>query len=156
MFVDLFFDQIEWTDAMSVTKPRFGTVIGERHLVFRDAPRKKLVVTLGKPRRMKGHQDWECPFRITGLGAARLEFGYGVDALQALTSALEGIRVVLDEIGKPLAWSGVLPDHTGFPRSIPIGPTPEMSARLERLVDRELKRLVRQMERRQRKQRRYK
>jgi hypothetical protein len=27
---------------------------------------------------------------------------------------------MLDEIGKPLAWSGVLPDHTGFQRMIPI------------------------------------
>src|SRR5206468_4954142 len=42
-----------------------------------------------KPRRMKGHQDWECPFRIKGAGVARLEFGYGVDALQALTTALK-------------------------------------------------------------------
>lgn len=141
---------------MSVTKPRLGNVVGERRLVFRDAPRKKLVVTLGKPRRMKGHPDWECPFRIKGLGMARLEFGYGVDALQALSTALEGIRSTLDEIGKPIAWSGVLADHTGFQRMIPIAAGADISARLERLVDRELKRHVRQMERRQRKQRRPK
>jgi hypothetical protein len=139
-----------------VTQPKIGNVIGERRLVFRDAPRKKLVVTLGKPRRMKGREDWECPFRIRGLGATRLEFGYGVDALQALTTALEGIRALLDEIGKPIAWSGVLPDHTGFQRMIPIGAGTDISARLDRLVDRELKRHVRQMERRQRKQRKYK
>ena len=83
---------------------------------------------------------------------ARLEFGYGVDALQALTTALEGIRSMLDEIGKPLAWSGVLPDHTGFPRNIPISVGPELSSRLERLVDRELNRHVRQLERRHKKQ----
>jgi Domain of unknown function (DUF6968) len=135
---------------MSVIKPKVRNVIGERRLVFRDAPRRELVVTLGKPRRMKGHQDWECPFRIKGPGVARLEFGYGVDALQALTTALEGIRFILDEIGKPLAWSGVLPDHTGFQRFIPIlGAT--FSARLERLVDREVNRHVRQLERRQKK-----
>ena len=132
---------------MSGTKPNIGHVIGERRLVFRDAPRKKVVVTLGKPRKMKGHQDWECPFRIKRPGVVRLEFGYGVDALQALTTALEGIRSMLDEIGTPLAWSGVLPDHTGFQRMIPIA-GPEISARLERLVDRELNRHVRQLERR--------
>lgn len=136
---------------MSVTKPKVGNVIGERRLVFRDAPRKKLVVTLGKPRRMKNHQDWECPFRIKGSGVARLEFGYGVDALQALTTALEGIRSMLDETGKPLAWSGVLPDHTGFQRMIPIAAGPEIAARLERMVDRELNRHVRQLERRHKK-----
>lgn len=115
---------------MHDTKSSVGKVIGERRLVFRDAPRKKLIVTLGRPRRVKGNQDWECPFRIKGSGVTRLEFGYGVDALQALTTALEGIRAVLDEIGKPLAWSGVLPDHTGFQRMIPfaaggghVGPT---------------------------------
>ena len=136
---------------MSVTKRQIGNVIGERRLVFRDAPRKKLVVILGKPRRMKGHEDWECPFRIKGPGVAVLEFGYGVDALQALTTALEGIRVMLDEIGKPLAWSGVLPDHTGFQRLIPITAGPDISARLERLVDRELNRHVHRLERKQRK-----
>ena len=135
---------------MSVTKPKVGDVIGERRLVFRDTPRKKLIVTLGKPRRMKGRRDWECPFRIKGLEVARLEFGYGVDALQALTTALEGIRSTLDEIGKPLAWSGVLADHTGFQRMIPIAAGAEISARLERLIDRELNRHVRQLERRQR------
>jgi hypothetical protein len=133
------------------TKPNVGNVIGERRLVFRDAPRKTVIVTLGKPRRMKGHQDWECPFRIKGADMTCLEFGYGVDALQALTSALEGIRVVLDEIGRPLAWSGVLPDHTGFQRLIPLADGAEFSARLERLVDRELNRHVRQLERRRKK-----
>ena len=143
-------------DSMNVTKPRLGNVIGERRLVFRDAPGKKLVVTLGKPRRMKGHPDWECPFRIKGFRVARLEFGYGVDALQALTTALEGIRSILDEIGKPLAWSGVFADHTGFQRMIPIAAGPELSMRLERLVDRELNRHVRQLERRQRRKVRHK
>jgi hypothetical protein len=137
---------------MTGNKPTVANVIGERRLAFRDAPRKTLVVTLGKPRRMKGHQDWECPFRIKGAGVARLEFGYGVDALQALTTALEGIRVMLDEIGKPLAWSGVLPDHTGFQRLIPIAAGPKVSARLELLVDRELNRHLRQLERRHKKQ----
>jgi hypothetical protein len=128
-----------------------GTVIGERRLVFRNAPRRTLVVTLGKPRRMKRQPDWECPFRIKGRGLAVFEFGYGVDALQALTSALEGIRVTLDEIGKPLAWSGVLPDHTGFQRMIPL--LPSISPRLERLVDREIARYVLQLERRHHKRR---
>ena len=131
---------------MSVNEARIGNIIGERRLVFLDGPRKKLVVTMGKPRRMKGHQDWECPFQINGPGVTLREFGYGVDALQALTTALEGIRALLDGIGRPLAWSGVLPDHTGFQRMIPIAAGTELSVRLERLIDRELKRHLRQME----------
>jgi hypothetical protein len=134
---------------MRVSKSTVGKPIGERLLIFRDAPRKKLVVTLGTPRRVKGQQDWECPFRIKGPGVNRLEFGYGVDALQALTTALEGIRAVLDEIGKPLAWSGVLPDHTGFQRMIPFAAGADISARLDRSLDREFNRHVRRLKRRQ-------
>jgi len=137
-----------------LTKPKGGSVIGVRRLLYRDAPEKKVVVTLGKPRRSKGREEWECPFRIKGPGVARLEFGYGVDALQALTTALEGIRATLDELGKPLAWSGVLSDHTGFQRMIPIAAGPGIAARLERLVDRELSRHVRQLKRRNEKTRR--
>ena len=32
--------------------------------------------------------DWECPFRIHGAGISRVEFGYGIDSMQALTTAL--------------------------------------------------------------------
>src|SRR5262245_38591480 len=123
---------------MAVKERRLGTVLGERRLEFRDAPRKKLVVTLGSPRRMKDHPDWECPFRIRGSGVTLFEYGYGVDALQALATALEGIRSILDTIGKPLAWRGVLPDHAGFQRVIPISMGTALSARLERLVDRQI------------------
>jgi len=130
---------------MSPRNAKLGRVIGTRRLEFRNAPRKKLVVTIGQPRRMKKHPDWECPFRIKGAGVDRFEFGYGVDSFQALTTALEGIRVLLDEIGE-LAWSGVFPDHTGVQRMIPL--LPSISARLERLVDREISRHVSKLERR--------
>ena len=130
---------------MRVTKSTVGKPIGERVLVFRDAPRKKLVVTLGTPRKVKGAPDWECPFIIAGSGVNRLEFGYGVDALQALTTALEGIRAVLDEVGQPLAWSGVLPDHTGFQRMIPFSAGADISARLDRSLEREFNRHVRRL-----------
>src|SRR5215475_13152552 len=122
--------------ASRMRKPLFGEVIGERRLVERDNGRKSVIVTLGKPRKVSGQNDWECPFRVKGAGINRVEYGYGVDALQALTTALEGIRVILDEIETPLAWSGVLPDHTGFQRMIPIAIGAQMAARLERLVNR--------------------
>ena len=133
---------------MTRNRRTLGEVIGTRELAFRDAPRKTLIVTLGKPRRTKDRRDWECPFRIKGAGVARLEFGYGVDALQALTTALDGIRHLLDEIGSPLAWRGVLPDHTGFQRMVPL--LPDISARIDRLIDREVVRYVGQRERRRR------
>lgn len=128
---------------MSLKKRTVGRVIGERRLTLQETPGKSLVVTLGHPRMMKGHVDWECPFRIKGSGLDRLEFGYGVDALQALTNALEGIRWVLDRVKSPLAWSGVLSDRSGFQRIVPL--LPGISERLERSLDREISRHLRRL-----------
>jgi hypothetical protein len=104
-------------------------------------------VSLGQPRPSRG--DWECPFRIQGQNVSILEFGNGVDSMQALTTALEGIRVLLDEKFGSLVWEdgGGLVDHSGFQRQIPLlGGA--FARRLERLVDSELNRHVRQLERR--------
>ena len=73
-------------------------------------------VLLGQPRPDKrAKSDWECPFRIQGAGVSIVEFGNGVDSMQALTTALESIRVLLDETFGSLAWEGVLPDDSGIP-----------------------------------------
>jgi hypothetical protein len=108
---------------------------------------------LGQPRQSKSDEnEWECPFRIRGRGVSLVEFGYGVDSMQALTTALEGIRAVLDERFGSFRWfrweeGGALIDHSGFQRQIPLlgGAA---TRRLERLVDGELKRHLRQLERR--------
>jgi hypothetical protein len=117
---------------------RFGVVIAERRLVLRDDPRRVITVSIGSPRRHRGDDDeWECPFRITGAGVRRLEYGRGLDAMQALITALAGIRHVLDETGLPAVWPNEDAPDTGFPRSIPIM-LGALTTRLERLVDREL------------------
>ena len=112
---------------MSRTRTQIGAVIAERSLQRRDSPRRTVVVSLGKPRRTKGTQDWECPFQIRGSGMRRVEYGRGIDAFQALTMALEGIRYFLDRSRMPLAWTGVR-DDTGFQRLIPLLPEPGVSA----------------------------
>ena len=128
-------------------RSHFGPVIAERRLVSRGNARTRVRVSLGQPRPSRG--DWECPFRIQGLNVSILEFGNGVDSMQALTTALEGIRVLLDEKFGSLVWEdgGGLVDHSGFQRQIPLlGGA--FTRRLERLVDSELNRHVRQLERR--------
>jgi hypothetical protein len=130
----------------------FGTVIAERRLNTRGVPRRSVGVSLGKPRKTKGSSDWECPFRISGAGIRRVEYGFGVDAFQALTMALEGSRYVLDRMETPLAWSGVLDDHSGFQRFIPLLAWPRGTAtgtaRVERAVDREISQWAREAKRR--------
>jgi hypothetical protein len=124
---------------------RFGPLIAERQLVSRGNAGVRLRVSLGQPRPDKRPGgDWECPFRIRGSGFALAESGYGVDSMQALTTALEGIRALLDETFGSVEWE----EGAGFQRSIPISFGGAFSRRLERLVDRECKRHLRQLERR--------
>jgi hypothetical protein len=148
----------------SPTLVPFGAVIAERRLNPPDAPGRSIVVSLGKPRKTKGADDWRCPFRIDGTGIRKVEYGYGVDAFQALTMALEGIRYFLDRLDTPLVWGGMLKDHSGFQRVIPWLPefhslreadgtsakplaVARYTRRIERLVDREADRWGREMKR---------
>jgi hypothetical protein len=80
---------------------KLGVVIAVRQL-RREGPQPKVVtVKLGKPRRSR-EIDWECPFLISGLGIRGIQYGRGVDAVQALSMALEGIRVLLGRSGARL------------------------------------------------------
>ena len=147
------------------TIPPFGTPIAERRLNPRGAPRRSVVVSLGKPRKTKGADDWQCPFRIKGAGIHKVEYGFGVDAFQALTMALEGIRYFLDRMDTPLVWGGMFEDHSGFQRFIPSLPefpkkrerdgTPtgplavaRYTRHIERVVDEEAVRWGQEMQRR--------
>jgi hypothetical protein len=126
----------------------FGTVIAERTLLHRDDPRRVVKVSIGAPRPRRGRIDeWECPFRITGAGVRRLEYGIGLDAMQALIDALAGIRHVLDQTGVPAVWPTPDAPDTGFPKSIPIM-RGALTTRLERLVDRELEKDLDRLQRR--------
>ena len=132
---------------------RIGTILAERRLVVRDSG-EVVRVSLGAPRPGTDGAEWACPFRIHGAGISRVEFGYGVDSMQALTTALEGIRVLLDESGLALGWKvgpdrrDVFDGETGFTRSIPIAFGPARTRRLERLLDQELRRELQRLQRR--------
>ena len=132
---------------------RIGTILAERRLA-EQVTGKVVRVSLGAPRPRTEDADWECPFRIHGAGISRVEFGYGIDSMQALTTALDGIRVLLDESGLALGWKmgagrgEIWHGETGFPRSIPIVLGPALKRRLERLFDSEIRRETQRLERR--------
>jgi hypothetical protein len=130
---------------MSAVKKRFGEVIAERKLLVGDGGTGTVVVSLGRPR-PSGDLEWECPFRIKGPELEIFEFGRGIDSMQALVTALEGIRYHLDQTGLTLTWKDGIPDHTGFQRGIPVSLGATLAKRLERLVDREMARHVRKLE----------
>jgi hypothetical protein len=131
---------------MAAVKKRLGEIIAERKLVVGDRGTRTVVVSLGRPRPAGVDLEWECPFRIKGAGLDTVEFGRGIDAMQALVTALEGIRYVLDQTGLALTWKDGIPDHTGFQRGIPVVLGATFAKRLERLVDREVARHVRTLE----------
>jgi len=132
---------------------RIGTILAERRLA-EQVTGKVVRVSLGAPRPRTEDADWECPFRIHGAGISRVEFGYGIDSMQALTNALDGIRVLLDESGLALGWKvgagrhDIWHDETGFARSIPIALGAALSRRLERLFFREIRLETQRLERR--------
>lgn len=124
---------------------KFGEVIARRRLAIAGSPRRAVMVSLGQPRRIRGTSDWECPFRISGDGIRLFDYGYGVDAMQALITALGGIRFRLDSAGRSFTFLGS--EYLGFDRSIPFWGDTAATRRLERLVDREVLRYVRELKR---------
>ena len=83
-----------------------GRPIARRTLTEEGVTGRKIVVSIGLPRpdRLSKHGDWECPFLIEGVGESKVETTYGVDSLQALILAIEGVRVRLEQTGRNLFW----------------------------------------------------
>ncbi len=125
-------------DLGEAMRHQFGEIIGERQLNRAGARSKDLTVTLGKPRRRKDG-DWECPFRISGLGT---QYGYGVDGIQALITALDGIRVMLERSAQRFSWLGGEPGYTGFDRFVTASLGEKFNKRLNLIIDREIAKFV--------------
>ena len=125
---------------------KLGVVISKRRLTTRSARPTPVTVSIGAPTLPTGQRDWQCPFRITGGGMRVVEHGYGVDSMQALQTALQGIRHFIDKSGKSFDWLGT--ETSGFQRSIPWYGDSRFTRRMERLVDAELNREGARMRRR--------
>lgn len=102
----------------------------------------KVVIQLGYPE-IRTPDEWACPFRIVGLGAEIYEYGIGVDALQAIMTALEGIAVFLRESGRTLSWIG-MPGETGIRRQIPISMGAEFANEIEAHIDAKIESFVKE------------
>jgi hypothetical protein len=82
-----------------------GEVIARRMLSEQGVVGRKIVLSIGLPRPdpLKGG-DWECPFLIDGVGKSEVQKAFGVDSLQALIIAIQGIRVGLEQTGRNFFW----------------------------------------------------
>ena len=103
-----------------------------------------LTAKIGVPRRV-GTGEWACPYWITGFGDGATFRARGVDSVQALVLALEGVRIELKKAGGRISWVGER-GTAGFPRYVPDYYGQVFSERLEGMIDRELLRFARAAE----------
>src|SRR6266702_4672047 len=63
---------------------KLGVVIATRSLSRGKSRRASAIVAIGKPRKNPGREEYQCPYRISGVDDDRVMVAYGVDAVQAL------------------------------------------------------------------------
>jgi hypothetical protein len=127
-----------------------SSLVAVRHL--RTASGREVIVKLFRPVR-KSTDDWHCTFRIAGLSEPIEARGRGMDALQALTVAIDGIRVHLEQSPEPLSWLDGEPGDIGLTRSLPYGFGVNVDRHLSKMVSTELNRIIEAKKRSARKRR---
>jgi hypothetical protein len=108
---------------------------------FRDEAGTLVVATLCEPI-MAEVDEWRCDFRISGLSHDIEGHANGVDGMQALTMALEGLRVQLKNAAVTLRWLDGEPGALGLTRPIPDSYGLAIETHLAKLVDDEIARLL--------------
>ena len=93
-----------------------GVEIAKRDLTVSSG--KPVTVFIGKPQRFPdGNDDYFCPFKIVGISNDSIRYAGGVDAIQALSLALQMIGSILytsqEAKNGNLSWNGVA--DLGFP-----------------------------------------
>jgi hypothetical protein len=81
------------------------------------------------------------------LVPAKLSQARGVDSCQALLNAFDGIHYTLAQSGLQFTWIDI-ENETGFPRSVPYSFGPDFAARINRYIDRQLNRFIKDAKRR--------
>jgi hypothetical protein len=108
----------------------------------------RIVASVYTPRQVDD-ETWSCRFDIRGLSPKQRFEARGVDSLQALSEALQGIRLYLAESKTPVScYGGEVGDY--FIYKPLAGFDVAMTRHLERLVQREITKLVRETVRRRR------
>lgn len=114
--------------------------------------KRPAVVTFHAPRQT-GDEEWACAWRVTGMRKAR--DAYGVDAVQALSLALQAVRQHLDDSSLRYTWLGLDSGNHGIEQTIFTCYGMDFARRMARMIERETTRYVRRhvLVRRQRRDR---
>jgi Domain of unknown function (DUF6968) len=132
---------------------KLGRVVGERVLTYGPKGRQRIIVRVGTPRKADP-RTWQCAFQISGIRGSHVYAAYGVDALQALQLAFQGIRFYLARHRVRATWVGGEKGDPGFPQLVPIAFGLAFASRISRLIAREEKLYVREVLKRRREARR--
>ena len=100
-----------------------------------------VVANVFEPKEMNPHQ-WGCRFEISGLPIDVAESAYGVDSMQALMMALEGIRVRLENSNVTLTWLQGEPHVLGITRPIPFAYGLKVQQHLTKMVEDEVAEII--------------
>ena len=128
---------------MAGNHTKFKSPIATRHLARIDTG-ADVTVQLGRPHRRRTG-EFECPYRVRGLGRVRVGRALGEDSVQALQLAFEAVRLELEPHAATLTWYGE-PGETGFPQCVPYTFGGRFRKRLEDIVSREIEREARRLE----------
>lgn len=113
------------------------TTIAVRVLSNANGERESVRICIDRP--VEGDDgDWICAYHIDGDGLDQGGEASGIDALQALTQAMEGVRIALKDNDRVLTWPGGEPGDIGIPRQVPTYIDRDTSERIEKLIDKEI------------------
>jgi len=121
-----------------------GQIIASRELTDAKDPKRRIIVSLGLPRRVRLGQ-WQCPVRIDGLNPKPISrLVSGVDSLQALLLAFQYLRLTLKDSHRRLACAdeGIPRSAGDIPLQVSTSLGEEFEERIEQLIEREAPRLL--------------
>ncbi|WP_437596546.1 DUF6968 family protein [Sorangium sp. So ce590] len=116
-------------------------VIAVRRYSVAGEPGREIVLKIGEPIQPASPSgSWTCPVFLEGL-ESDIQYVEGIDAVQAIQSAMRYTRHALDKCGLPITWMEQEPGDIGLPLPIdsPFGLW--FQRRLEKLVDDETERM---------------
>lgn len=130
------------------TGKRHATMARPRGIVAQrkyEAAGLTLTAILYRPSKMSPPaKDWLAEYVIKGLPQDILGRAFGVDGMQALFLAAQGLRIKLESLNAPVSWLGGEQGSTGIHREIPWSYGLSFSKRAEKIVEKEAARFVRE------------
>ena len=107
--------------------------------------RRFATAKIGQPG--KSGRDWACKLFISNVGMKESMLVYGVDQMQAILMAIEGVLTTLRNSGTEWRWIHGEKDDIGIPRFVPGGFGRRFASRLESIIDAETNKLATSAER---------